>query len=118
MISTIAPDRMFQSALPRRERLGIVPRLIHMPFVSIRAPAKGATDEGIELKGYKYVSIRAPAKGATLTKQRDELMEALFQSALPRRERQPQMQLTDGKSLVSIRAPAKGATQQIHHHQP
>ena len=55
----------FQSAPPRRGRhvAGVVTSTT--PGVSIRAPAKGATDQHLHHASSRPVSIRAPAKGAT-----------------------------------------------------
>ena len=77
----------FQFALPRGERPA--GRLVARPasWVSIRAPAWGATRCGQPPQKTKGVSIRAPAWGATIPAHRD------------------------GKQVVvSIRAPAWGAT--------
>ena len=91
MVAT-APDELFRSALPRRERPPKLPSAMRqaMTTVSIRAPAKGAT----------------PAVGHCHT-----LLTSLFRSALPRRER-PAAAVgnSDQMQPVSIRAPAKGAT--------
>ena len=55
----------FQSTLPRRERLSIIPPDLYQSTISIHAPAKGATE---------LVAIAGS-------------MDTLFQSTLPRRER-------------------------------
>ncbi len=56
---------MFQSTLPRRERL--VPEFVlnKIITVSIHAPAKGATYHRQQGQRCDHVSIHAPAKGAT-----------------------------------------------------
>ena len=101
-------------------------------FISIHAPAKGAT----QAYDYDYqmpdISIHAPAKGATM-RNNNEIKGTLFQSTLPRRERRSMVfpgllssgdfnprsrEGSDGvmqgndKFLprISIHAPAKGAT--------
>ena len=56
--------------------------------ISIRAPARGATDPEVQKHPKKYISIRAPARGATADK---DLRYEDF--------------------VISIRAPARGATQ-------
>ena len=78
--------------------------------ISIHAPAKGATTCGwLANKRVHSISIHAPAKGATkLTHEKD--VAQLFQSTLPRRERQSQQFPDDSEFLISIHAPAKGAT--------
>ena len=99
--------------------------------VSIRAPARGATDAAKLATGIIAVSIRAPARGATFLLCADLALK-LFQFALPRGERRIdpgfdripgkfQFALPRGERLrllpaklgahhVSIRAPARGAT--------
>ena len=58
-----------------------------VPLISIRTPTKGATIKSPNSKLFFIISIHAPAKGAT---QIAELgtTKTLFQSTLPRRERQ------------------------------
>ena len=56
--------------------------------ISIHAPAKGATKKVKSKKYGNYISIHAPAKGATLATKRCTCELAIFQSTLPRRERQ------------------------------
>ena len=77
--------------------------------ISIHAPAKGATSLGLKISVPILISIHAPAKGAT-----DGCMvhkqSSRFQSTLPRRERRitgsPRAELIG----ISIHAPEKGAT--------
>ena len=79
---------LFQSTLPRRERLFLFAELDLPLDISIHAPAKGAT-------------IHFPVRID---------QEPQFQSTLPRRER---LILKSGETitdLISIHAPAKGAT--------
>ena len=79
---------VFQSALPRRERRQKGRGLLYNNYISIRAPAKGATIHIVfRCDKSSYISIRAPAKGAT-----------------------PIPFLPYSGSTISIRAPAKGAT--------
>ena len=78
---------LFQSTLPRRERLEGVLNNIAIFIISIHAPAKGAT---AFVPCFMYFSI--------------------FQSTLPRRERLAGMCICHLRS-ISIHAPAKGATQ-------
>ena len=76
----------FQSALPRGERpSGCLHTRPGLP-ISIRAPARGATSGNLREIIKIIISIRAPARGATgsnliLSK------KLIFQSALPRGER-------------------------------
>ncbi len=82
---------VFRSALPRGERLGRGHREAQGQGVSIRAPARGATDSGAE-----------------------QQCGGEFRSALPRGER-PDRICADapGAGNVSIRAPARGATPRV-----
>ena len=85
-------------------------RLMRKAFISIHAPAKGATKEQDEHATLTQISIHAPAKGATgaaveLYKKTDG-----FQSTLPRRERLCTWLCNHNSNLISIHAPAKGAT--------
>ena len=63
------------------------PNLTELLTISIHAPAKGATGLFSLWKVDKIISIHAPAKGATITN-RKLCRHQLFQSTLPRRERQ------------------------------
>ncbi len=72
--------------------------------------------EGSDVDSFKKVivgldiSIRAPTRGATHTGENEETEAAIFQSALPRGERQrPQTTKTEALE-ISIRAPTRGAT--------
>ena len=98
----------FQSTLPRRERQR-QKTLTHVcnyfnprsregsddrrrygstgSSISIHAPAKGATIKKKRALAILYISIHAPAKGAT-GRMRILAHLQLFQSTLPRRERQ------------------------------
>ena len=79
-------------------------------LISIHAPAKGATILRITFSFPSIISIHAPAKGATSP----SILNAIsfvFQSTLPRRERQMRTFLLLFLSSISIHAPAKGATQ-------
>ena len=57
------------------------------------------------------ISIHAPAKGATLMHIPEQEAD-LFQSTLPRRERQTRLDAFPELSRISIHAPAKGATKE------
>ena len=77
---------LFQSTLPRRERLAPVMHGWWNADISIHAPAKGATFMMGMSSSEVDISIHAPAKGATLFCAVSPLF-AVFQSTLPRRER-------------------------------
>ncbi len=55
-------------------------------IISIHAPARGATIDGVEVITEQIISIHAPARGAT-EGNRKIYMERVFQSTLPRGER-------------------------------
>ena len=100
--------------------------------ISIHAPAKGATSssclgvtlgvdfnprsrEGSDLTTHstnpitRPISIHAPAKGATQV-WTGCIYKEVFQSTLPRRERQVDIKSKIRAEWISIHAPAKGAT--------
>ena len=79
-------------------------------IISIHAPAKGATLVEIPDAFSRIISIHAPAKGATETLPDNTITPELFQSTLPRRERQISGRITRNLLQISIHAPAKGAT--------
>ena len=123
--------RPFQSTLPRRERLLSTTVSDGMYYISIHAPAKGATRfRSPPAAGVLTISIHAPAKGAT-PHFRKLIRVLLFQSTLPRRERRVpcvyrlplehfnprsregsdvRLRLGEEEEAISIHAPAKGAT--------
>ena len=131
----------FQSTLPRRERLAIRQHFLSnfnfnprsregsdkdtkMPlegatFISIHAPAKGATPGAAAAQPLAAILIHAPAKGATLhagfhgrsqiisihapakgatVEDYYKVVVTVFQSTLPRRERLPQGRTQDGNA--------------------
>ena len=61
------------------------------------------------LHGTPYISIHAPAKGATPSKTMCPSFNS-FQSTLPRRERPTKIYDPNNEFDISIHAPAKGAT--------
>ena len=64
---TSCDTRIFQSTLPQGERLGAGLALIaFFSFISIHAPARGATRVGHTGQEVLVISIHAPARGATL----------------------------------------------------
>lgn len=62
-------------------------------FISILAPARGATQETLELNGGNFISILAPARGATRPETKTK---------------------TKTRDEISILAPARGATAMMH----
>ena len=80
-------DALFQSTLPREERL-CSGRICSICFrISIHAPTRGATFFLLLLRFFDIISIHAPTRGATralLT----IIGRSKFQSTLPREERQ------------------------------
>ena len=99
----------FQSTLPRRERLLWFPIQMILSVFQSTLPRRERRHIG-DLKGLlPFVSIHAPAKGATpMTDQMYQTL--LFQSTLPRRERRTSGIPATLVARVSIHAPAKGAT--------
>ena len=84
---TVPAHKIFQSTLPRRERLYLCSNTDARQNISIHAPAKGATLYASLHPAAPQISIHAPAKGATaFIKYRLEQLG------------------------ISIHAPAKGAT--------
>ncbi len=82
----------FQSTLPRRERLNAKDVVGVVNNISIHAPAKGATFIGGRcILYYDYFNPRS-REGSDSLPRMDTKHYQLFQSTLPRRERQ--MQLT------------------------
>ena len=79
-------NNIFQSTLPRRERLSNTVFHNNAPFISIHAPAKGATNTTMVYAKVYEISIHAPAKGATCFCSSSSSID-IFQSTLPRRER-------------------------------
>ena len=121
----------FQSALPRGERHIRADQHSETCQISIRAPARGATDHTGSQSILLRISIRAPARGATGVRsyQRDNstisirapargatpcplcpTIFLIFQSALPRGERRKLAGVPVRLHRISIRAPARGAT--------
>ena len=59
---------LFQSTLPRGERQRTSPGLHQRSFISIHAPARGATTRAAKPRAAMPISIHAPARGATEVK--------------------------------------------------
>ena len=99
----------FQSAPPHGGRLTHQRQGIHRVQVSIRAPARGATQEHDRGQAAHLVSIRAPARGATSTAPRIRSLGTGF-NPRPRTGGDFVARETYLVAHVSIRAPARGAT--------
>ena len=106
----IAGAVLFQSTLPRRERRAGRELWNDKTRISIHAPTKGATVTAISNSPPASISIHAPTKGATQVLIVAHNLWALFQSTLPRRERQSYAVWPAPLSSISIHAPTKGAT--------
>ena len=79
-------------------------------FISIHAPAKGATDARLNIY-LNYINFNPRSReGSDHIHHNSDLAYLLFQSTLPRRERRNKASLTKYKICISIHAPAKGAT--------
>jgi len=99
----------FQSTHPRGVRQSLTTRHTTPRFVSIHAPARGATAPPPRL-AYRYdVSIHAPARGATCSISRRFLIYSVSIHAPARGATGVSYVYTD-KHIVSIHAPARGAT--------
>ena len=61
----IVISSVFQSTLPRGERLGATATNANVPLISIHAPTRGATGRITYLVGCIKISIHAPTRGAT-----------------------------------------------------
>ena len=106
--------KLFQSTLPRRERLWpVCPDEIRVQFQST-LPRRERLGQQWRPADRLGISIHAPAKGATIYHVPVE-KHGQFQSTLPRRER---LRLAGQHRLgpgISIHAPAKGATKRAFH---
>ena len=127
----------FQSTRPRGARLSHLSEPLYSAYVSIHAPAWGATSgsrsrrtpdrsfnprarvgrDTMNLKRVSIphlVSIHAPAWGATHPSPPRSAARSWFQSTRPRGARLGAAILQDDAPRVSIHAPAWGATNVIH----
>ena len=78
---------IFQSTLPQGERPMINIGSTPLPYISIHAPARGATGSGSNADRCDRISIHAPARGATRLLHLYTDMYQEFQSTLPQGER-------------------------------
>ena len=77
---------MFQSTLPRRERLKLISREWKRWQFQSTLPRRERHDKLIQVNILTNVSIHVPAKGVTIRRYQKERVKK-FQSTLPRRER-------------------------------
>ena len=103
----------FQSTHPHGVRRAAVARIYRPGCVSIHAPARGATDSGVDANSKDRVSIHAPSRGATLAKLRQMLRVSMFQSTHPHGVRHRARIVWFIPFFVSIHAPSRGATRLI-----
>ena len=64
---TVPMTAVFQSSLPRGERLFTDLHTKNVVFISILAPTRGATPGALVSATYLHISILAPTRGATLS---------------------------------------------------
>ena len=64
---TVPMTAVFQSSLPRGERLFTDLHTKNLVFISILAPTRGATPGALVSATYLHISILAPTRGATLS---------------------------------------------------
>ena len=100
---------MFQSTLPRRERLSTVQLPTTSGGFNPRSHEGSDPYRPSSTHGRRRVSIHAPTKGATRDAA-DGFWVLPFQSTLPRRERHHLCTHNSRPRAVSIHAPTKGAT--------
>ncbi len=100
----------FQSTLPRRERPDEVSNCSFNDIFQSTLPRRERhpADTTVTMAG--WISIHAPAKGATVIQCAADRHPCLFQSTLPRRERPASPRYSSSNNQISIHAPAKGAT--------
>ena len=99
----------FQSTLPRGERLNEARSILENLVISIHAPTRGATSTLNNVTDVQQISIHAPTRGATPIYLPVNDFLKVFQSTLPRGERQLGHSRFCGKG-ISIHAPTRGAT--------
>ena len=131
VISEWSRDNQFQSTLPRRERRytrftqdkavdDFNPRsregsdiLLYCKevclWISIHAPAKGATAYLEQYTDFAVISIHAPAKGATIVAS-DSKSATIISIHAPAKGATLELDKLKSYSRISIHAPAKGAT--------
>ena len=101
---------IFQSTLPRGERLPDAGVRSLTSDISIHAPTRGATGGKDIIGGASEISIHAPTRGATDECRAWKEKHNAFQSTLPRGERPNCFDHCQGEMDISIHAPTRGAT--------
>ena len=103
--------RRFQSSLPRGERHKSQRwSYRNVGYFNPRS-REGSDDHGYGAdEPQAWISILAPARGATRTQSNTRISRPLFQSSLPRGERQRNRIMHADRQRISILAPARGAT--------
>ena len=99
----------FQSTLPREERQKAIYQIYQINNISIHAPTRGATSGSVQHKTDLLISIHAPTRGATIVLF-SFCWSCIFQSTLPREERQSMLNMYLNLKSISIHAPTRGAT--------
>ena len=83
---TLKMIELFQSTLPRRERLSRLANALGVNVFQSTLPRRERPESIAVVTGYGSISIHAPAKGATMARVM-RFAPHKFQSTLPRRER-------------------------------
>ena len=108
----VLENRVFQSTLPREERPCLFCARYKLHEISIHAPTRGATTPFAIPELKSKISIHAPTRGATTPCKNHRTNNVLFQSTLPREERQKVYLFQCLTIKISIHAPTRGATMQ------
>ena len=98
---------------PARGATGSVYHPSPIVNVSIHAPARGATRVADDDAARVHVSIHAPARGATMRDSINWAGNEVFQSTPPHGERLFRWRIALLSASVSIHAPARGATEAV-----
>ena len=101
---------MFQSTRPHGARLNILAKSKELAFVSIHAPARGATKSIAYVAGYVQSFNPRARTGRDCTTSASLLLVLMFQSTRPHGARRSCPACLDHRKRVSIHAPARGAT--------
>ena len=103
-----ATGREFQSTLPREERLRKSGMYHRQNNFNPRSHERSDNDTIAKMRSH-IISIHAPTRGATQT-DAYEAVDYLFQSTLPREERRSTATAYLDSPTISIHAPTRGAT--------
>ena len=85
------------------------------PPISIHAPPRGATADGVHIGDLYYISIHAPPRGATLANFDYSTATDAFQFTPLREGRRPACEICGAARKISIHAPPRGATPPAEH---